>query len=186
MGWRRRHRRGAPGLAVFAAPAGLLGLIGCGGDDDDDGGGAQPLIEEIAPAVAAVEAELDARVRYFEINATPQLVNLFVAGDDATTVTPYVYAGGELRAPGPTSPVSGGTPFEVGSVTDDLAAVLEGVTTELPDSSVSVFVIYSDDTGDPRYGATVVSDAGGVLDVDLGPDGEVLAADPRSAMPEGG
>ena len=43
-----------------------------------------------------------------------------------------------------------------------------------------MFVVYADDLGAPRYGATVVSGEGGVLDVDLGPTGEVLAVDPRS------
>lgn len=158
----------------------LAGLGGCGGDDGDDGDAARPVIDEIAPAIAAVEAELGPSVQYLEINATLQLVNLFVADGDAGTVTPYVYAGGALRTPGPARPVSGGTPFDADEVSDDLDAVIGGVTDELPDSTISVFVIYPDEVGSPRYGATVVSDEGGVLDVELGPAGEVLAVDPRS------
>ena len=58
-----------------------LTLSACGGDGDDN---VTPVLDQIAPAVAAIEAELGGPQQYFEINATPQLVNLFVAIDGAT------------------------------------------------------------------------------------------------------
>ncbi|MFV0308025.1 MAG: hypothetical protein ACK5OX_09825 [Desertimonas sp.] len=152
-----------------------LSVGSCGGDEGDDA--SRPLIADIDPAIDAVERELGGAQRYFEINATPQLVNLFVADVDAGTVTPYVYAGDRLQDPGEAVAVSGGTPFTAADVSEDLGAIIGGVTDELPDSDVSVFVIFPDEAGRPRYGATVTSASGGVLEVDLGADGQVLAVD---------
>jgi len=156
----------------------MLTVVGACSDDDSEA--QRPLVDQIEPAIDALESALGGPQSYFEINATPQLINLFVADDGAATVVPYVVAGGELQTPGPSSPVTGGTPFVAADVSADLVEVLDGVTTELERSDISVFVIYPDDTGAPRYGATVVSAEGGVLDVELGPAGEVLAVDPRS------
>ena len=165
--------------AVVAAVAILGVAAGC--SDDGEGSDVQrPLVDQIQPAIEAVEAALGGAQSYFEINATPQLVNLFVADGTSDTVVPYVFAGDELQEPGPSSPVSGGTPFVAEDLTTDFDGVLAGVTAELENSDISVFVIYADAAGVPRYGATVVSSEGGVLDVELGPTGEVLAVDPRS------
>ncbi len=164
---------------AVAGAATMLAVLGACSDDDDPEA-LRPLVDQIQPAIEALESALDGPRSYFEINATPQLVNLFVADVEAGIVVPYVFASGELQEPGPSSPVSGGTSFAAADVTADLDQVLAGVTTELPNSNVRVFVVYADDTGAPRYGATVVSGEGGVLDVELGPTGEVLAVDPRS------
>lgn len=160
--------------ALALASVLLIGLAACSSDGDD---GSRPTLDAIVPAIEAVEAALGGAQQYFEINATAQLVNLFVADVDEGTVTPYVFAGGELQQPGDPAPVSGGTPFSADQISDDLDTILDGVTDDLPDSDVSVFVIYAGDDG-PRYGATVTADEGGVLDIDLGADGEVLAVDP--------
>ena len=63
--------------AVAVAVTATLVLGGCGGGDDDDA--ALPLLDEIGPAMAAVAGELGGTPQYFEVNATPQVVNLFVA-----------------------------------------------------------------------------------------------------------
>ena len=132
----------------------------CGGDDDE---AVRPLVDQIAPAIAAVEAELGGPQQYFEINATPQVVNLFVATDGATMVVPYVYVGGELASPAEPTTAEGAT-FVADAVTFDPATILDGVTDELPDSDVVLFSIVGGPGGAVQYGATVQSDEGGTLD----------------------
>lgn len=148
---------------------------GCGGGDDDEP--VRPLLAEIAPAIAAVEAELGGPQQYFEINATPQLVNVFVATDDANRVVPYVFVGGELGSPAEATTAEGAT-FSSDAVTFDPATVLDGVTEELTDADVVLFSIVGGPDGAVQYGAGVQSDAGGTLDVVLGPDGAVQSVDP--------
>ena len=82
-----------------------------------------------------MEAELGGAQQFFEVNATPQVVNVFVATDGATSVTPYVYVGGELAPAGAPSTAEGAT-FAAGALTFDPATVLDGLTTELPGSAV--------------------------------------------------
>ncbi len=60
--------------------------------------GSPPRVDLIDDAVAALEAELGGPQRYFEINATPQLVNLFVELNDGALVQPWVYLDGELSS----------------------------------------------------------------------------------------
>jgi hypothetical protein len=85
---------------LAAALVGATALAGCG---DDDGDVALPAVEDIAPAVAALEASLGGPQDYFELDATVLGVTLWVAGtaaddDGATTATPYLYVGGECRS----------------------------------------------------------------------------------------
>ena len=146
----------------------------CGGDDDE---AVRPVVDQIAPAIAAVESELGGPQQFFEINATPQVVNLFVATDGGTMVTPYVYVGGEVASPAEPTTAEGAT-FVADAVTFDAATILDGVTDELPDSDVARLSIVGGPGGAVRYGATVQSDAGGTLEIVLGPDGTVQSVDP--------
>ena len=74
----------------------VAALGGCDGDGDEDS--TLPVaIEDIGPALDAIEAELGAGQQFFEVNATPQLVNLFVAVDDATSAVPYIFVDGDLH-----------------------------------------------------------------------------------------
>ena len=173
-------RRRVRGIAALAAVAvGVAAVPAC--SDDDDGGdpdvAVAPVIEEIAPAIAAVEADLGGPQAYFEVNATGSTVNLFVATDDATTVTPYRYLAGELLPPEPASTASGPT-FTADALTYDPATVLDRVADELDDPFVARFAIAAAPDGTPQYFASVVSDQGGTLEVTLGPDGSVQAVDP--------
>ena len=164
--------------AVVAVAAMLTVVGAC--RDDNDAEGQRPLVDQIQPAIEALESALGGPQSYFEINATPQLVNLFVADVEQGIVVPYVFAGGDLQEPGPARGVTGGTPFVAADVTAELDQVLAGVTAELPSSDVNVFIIYANERGTPQHAATVFSREGGVLDVELSPTGEVLVVDPRS------
>lgn len=145
-------------------------LVACGGDDETEA--LRPSIESIAPAVAALEAELGGPQQYFEINATAQFVNLFVAVDGATQVRAYVYVGGELGPPKPAEGAEGVT-FAAADLAFDAERVLHGVSDELPDSDITVFSVIEGADGAPQYSAIVESDEGGVLDVTFGGDGTV-------------
>ena len=152
-------------------------LVGCGGDGDDPPGGL-PIVAEIAPAIAAVEAELGGPQDYFEINATTQLVNLFVATDDRSTATAYVYLGGELQPPAPPQDVASGGTFIAEALDLDPDVILTGIAEELDDPDVTQFVIVGGPGGAVQYSAFVVSSEGGILDVLLGADGAVLGVTP--------
>jgi hypothetical protein len=152
----------------------LLGACG----DDDEPPAALPLVGEIAPAVAAVEAELGGPQDYFEVNATPQLVNLFVATDAGSTATAYVYLDGELQPPAPPGQVAGGATFRAEALDFDPDLVFSGIAEELGDPTVTQFVVVGGPGGAVQYSAFVTSSEGGVLDVLLGPDGAVLGVDP--------
>ena len=112
-----------------------LTLSACGGDGDDN---VTPVLDQIAPAVAAIEAELGGPQQYFEINATPQLVNLFVAIDGATRVAPYVYVGGELAPGGRSGRRRRSDVRQPTSLSFDPDAVLDAVGAELPDADVEL------------------------------------------------
>jgi hypothetical protein len=153
----------------------VLALAGCGGSGDDDGI-AWPA--DVYAAVDAVEAELGAGQEYFEVTANPQLTNVFVATDDAAAAVPYLYVDGELQPPAPALTGASGFTFTADAIDFDPDAVLGRVADELPDASIDALSVEGGDGGVVRYVVSVRSDVGGLLDVTVGPDGEVLAVDP--------
>jgi hypothetical protein len=161
-------------VALVAAALLAVGTVGCGGDD---GGPERPVLAEIAPAIAAVEAKLGGPQQYFEINATAQVVNLFVADAAKTSVTAYVYVGDSLAQVGEPAGAQGNT-FAASAITFDPGTVLDQVGDELPDSDIALFTIAGGPGGAVQYTASVQSKEGGTLEVTLGPDGAVLSVDP--------
>lgn len=165
--------------SVAAAVIGLVVLTGvaCGGDDDG-GAGDDTFVSGIRPAIEAVEAELGAGQEFFEVTANQQVINLFVAVDDATAAVPYVYLDGQLQPPAPTLTGASGFTFGADSVDFDEDSVLDAVAEELPDSTIEALSIEGGDGGVVRYVIALSSPAGGRLDVTVAPDGAVLAVDP--------
>jgi len=135
-----------------------------------------PLLDQIAPAIAALEAEMGRSQDYFEINATARLVNLFVAFNNGAVAQPWLYLGGKLTSTG-IQPASGGT-FAASSVDFDPDVVLSQVLTEVPGISIESFYIHGDGQGNVLYGVLATSGKGGGLDVVLGADGSVKSVDP--------
>jgi hypothetical protein len=189
----RTSRRVAAAVPVVAAAllaCGALVVAGCSDDDrapatsdgpvapSTDGGATdqRPLrVDLIAPALDAIEAELGPQ-RYFEVNATSSLVNVFVADESAGTVTPYVFVDGELSARDP-SPAEGAT-FDRDALDDlDPERVTGQVSAELPDSIQDAFVVEGGLDGTVRYSLVVSSSAGGQLLVVVAGDGTVLSVD---------
>src|SRR3954447_1216934 len=103
-------------VAMVAAMLLVGGAVACGDDDDSAAAPERPALDQIAPAIAAVESKLGGPQQYFEVNATPQVVNLFVADATATSVTPYVYVGGAVAPAGPSQGAQGNT-FSAAAVT---------------------------------------------------------------------
>jgi hypothetical protein len=158
---------------VTAVAAAALG--GCG--DGDDATAVVPELDQIGPAIEALESELGGPQRYFEVNATGSTINLFVASDDATRVTGHSYLAGELLPPDEPREASGAT-FEASAIDFDPDTVLDRVLDELDDPVITRFVIVGGPGGAVQYAASVVSEQGGVLDVLLGADGTIQSVDP--------
>jgi hypothetical protein len=164
-------------LAVGAAV--LVALAGCtGGDDDGESSASDSFVVEVRAAAAAVEAELGGPQEFFEITATPQLTNVFVAVDDATAVIPYTFVDGELEAPAPRIEGVQGQTFRLEAVDFDAAKVLSGVETDLASSTIDAFSVEGGPGGFVRYVVSVRSEQGGVLDVVVAPSGAVIEVRP--------
>jgi hypothetical protein len=162
-------------IAVAVVVAALV--VGCGGSNGDDSGPAV-RVDDIGPAIEAVEAQLGDGQQFFEVNATAQLVNVFVAVDDATSAVPYVFFEGELQPPAPALAVESGFTFGADAVDFDADTVLDAVADELPESTIDGFAIEGGDGGIVRYLVSTRSPQGGVLAVTVAPDGTVLEVDP--------
>ena len=170
-------------LAVAAV--GMLALVGvaCGGDDDGGGGevGADDgFVADIRPAIDAIESELGAGQAFFEITASRQVINLFVAVDDATAALPYVFLDGELQPPAPKLTGASGFTFAGNALDFDEVSILDAVSSELPDSTIEALSIEGGDGGIVRYVVATLSPGGGRLDVTVSSDGAVLEVDPVS------
>ena len=88
-------------------------------------------VELIRPAVAALETQLGGPQRYLEVNATPTLVNLFVAVSNATQAVAYVYVDGKLSEPAPPEQVKADAPtFGASDIVFDEATVLNPLLVE--------------------------------------------------------
>lgn len=164
------------GSVALAAALGCGAVIGCGGDDEE--GQDLSFAGDLARAVAAVEAELGAGQAYFEVTATPQLTNIFVAVDDATAAMPYVFIDGELNPPAPTLDGASGFTFAADALDYDPDLILAQVAVEVPGATIESLSVVGADDGTVRYAAITRSSEGGRLDVTVAPDGRVLEVDP--------
>ena len=156
----------------------LLVLAACAGGADGDST-PHPLVAEIGPALDRLEPDTE----LFQVSGTPEGVELVVSNDGQAIG--YTYAAGELSAGEPLGAATGLT-FLPADVTFDPAHVLDGVTGELDDPVITRFEVVAGPAG-VVYSALVLSDAGGVLQVDLAADGTVqkkdaLGAQCRSSM----
>ncbi|MEI6403691.1 MAG: hypothetical protein WCP59_16060 [Actinomycetota bacterium] len=184
-------------LLVLAASASVMtGLVACSGNDsvpslpvdstvallstECPAAADQPLaVDQIAPAIAAVEAELGGSQEYFEVNAADVVVNLFVAdtaADGSSTVTPYAFSRGELTAQ-PASPADGNR-FTADAVQIDPQRVLSCLVEQLPSSMLTAFVVEGGPNGVVRYSVVAASEQGGQLVVEVSGSGQVLSVDP--------
>lgn len=177
-------------VAVIVACLAAAGsVVGCSDSKSSDGtsaanlttstgapipvGEAPLLIEQIRPAIAAVEAALGGPQQFFEVNATPTLINLFVAAEGGTSAIAYIYQAGALQPPADPEPASGPT-FAADELTFDESRVLATVVGSLPNSTFRGFSAVGVQGGGVSYVVTVESALGGSLEVTVGPTGAIL------------
>ena len=137
---------------------------------------ALPIVEQIDDAIAALEAELGGSQEYFEINATPLLVNLFVALEAGTAAQAWVYLDGALTSK-ESQPAQGGT-LRRANLDFDPATILLHLQSELPGAAVESFYILGDGQGAVQYGALLTTAQGGAIDVQLRSDGQIISSEP--------
>lgn len=158
--------------------ASLIALAACsGGSDQTTSGGRDSFVSDVAAAAAAVDAALGGPQEFFEITATPQFTNVFVAIDGGTAAVPYIYLDGELQAPAPRIEGAAGQTFTADAIDFDEATVLEGVEKDVPNATIDAFSVEGGRGGFVRYVVSARSEQGGVLDIVVAPSGAVIEVD---------
>jgi hypothetical protein len=138
---------------------------------------APPRVDLINTAITALEERLGGPQRYFEINATSQLINLIVALNDGAVAQPWVYLDGELSSTDGVE--ASGFTFSAATLDFDPDRLLSKLQAELPQSSPDLFFVEGGAGGIVRYSVAVTSQQGGQLVVVVGRDGTVLSVDPN-------
>jgi len=155
--------------------ASLVVVAACSGRSDEaTSGGRDSFVSDIAAAAAAVDAALGGPQEFFEITATPQLTNVFVAIDGGTAAVPYIYLDGELQAPAPRIDGAAGQTFKADAIDFDEATVLDGVENDLPNATIDAFSVEGGPGGFVRFVVSARSEQGGVLDIVVAPSGAVI------------
>lgn len=145
-------------------------ILGCGGDAR-----VGLNVDEIDEAVAAVVEVTGRPAMFFEINATPDLINLFLDDGNGNAIN-FVWEDGALRDETEAAP-AGGRAFDASAMTfttDVYALVAE----ELPKSVLRAFTITADGpNGEVLNRVMVQSERGGQFGVLVESDGKILGSD---------
>ncbi len=148
-------------------------------------------IHQIGTALDALEQKAGADLEFFEINATTELVNIFVATDldgipnadglpDA--VVHYVFTEKDGLETAPDSVGANGPTFARTALDYEPSTILRKVLSELPDSTPQMFVLTAagtaaESTGIVQYRLIMQSSQGGQMSVVLTNSGEIVGTD---------
>ncbi|MGB3736162.1 MAG: hypothetical protein WA964_14485 [Ilumatobacter sp.] len=169
----------------------------CSGSDASDGRSAATDVDENGPveasetpdvpapefvldvraALDAVESELGGAQEFFEVTSNAQFTNVFVAVDDGSAAVAYLYVDGELQPPAPKQEGASGNTFVTADVDFVDDRILSGVSADLPESDIDAISVVGDGFG-ATYVLAATSDAGGFLDIVVGPEGDIFSVDP--------
>lgn len=182
----RARRRSIHTLVRFAGSLTLVVLLVAGCSSDEGQGASTSVglssrsttlqVDMIQASVAALEAQLGGPQRYFEVNASPTVVNLFVAIEGATQAVAYVTVGGIVQPPAAAVEASGPT-FAAADAQFDSATVLTQVQEQLPTSEFRLFSITGTPAGTAQYQVTMQSSKGSTFLVLLNAAGDILGTD---------
>ncbi len=137
-------------------------------------------VSDIDNAVAAVSEVLGKAPEFYEINATPTLVNLFAADGKGNAIN-FVFEEGKLAQETSVAPAEGES-FSASGMAFN-SKVFSRVQKELPDSILRAFSIIGDNpTGGVQYRVVLQSDMGGQLAVFVDPTGKILGTDVMSGL----
>ena len=148
-------------------------------------------IDQIETALNALEQKDGADLEFFEINATTDLVNIFVATDldgipnadglpDAVVHYDFTEKDGLETAPDPVG--ANGPTFARTALDYEPSTILRKVLSELPDSTPQMFVLTAagtatESTGTVQYRLIMQSSQGGQMSVVLTNSGEIIGTD---------
>ena len=159
-------------LCVFALAVAVLS--GCGSSKE------ALLVSDIDNAVEAVAEVLGKTPEFYEINATPTLVNLFAADGKGNAIN-FVFEEGKLAQETSVAPAQGES-FSAAEMTFN-SKVYKRVQKELPESILRAFSVIGDNpTGGVQYRVVLQSDRGGQLAVFVDPTGKILGTDVMSGL----
>ena len=137
-------------------------------------------VSDIDNAVAAVSKVLGKAPEFYEINATPTLVNLFAADGKGNAIN-FVFEEGKLAQETSVAPAEGES-FSASGMAFN-SKVFTRVQKELPDSILRAFSIIGDNpAGGVQYRVVLQSDMGGQLAVFVDPTGKILGTDVMSGL----
>lgn len=159
---------------LFVVALATVVMSGCGSSKE------ALSVSDIDNAVAAVSKVLGKAPEFYEINATPTLVNLFAADGKGNAIN-FVFEEGKLAQETSVAPAEGES-FSASGMAFN-SKVFSRVQKELPDSILRAFSIIGDNpTGGVQYRVVLQSDMGGQLAVFVDPTGKILGTDVMSGL----
>ena len=159
---------------LFVIALATVVMSGCGSSKE------ALSVSDIDNAVAAVSKVLGKAPEFYEINATPTLVNLFAADGKGNAIN-FVFEEGKLAQETSVAPAEGES-FSASGMAFN-SKVFSRVQKELPDSILRAFSIIGDNpAGGVQYRVVLQSDMGGQLAVFVDPTGKILGTDVMSGL----
>ena len=178
-------------MVTAVALSGVLLTISSCGKSSSEPETAGLRLDQIEVALDAVEEVAGADLNFFEINATTELVNIFVAtdldgvpNDDGLpdAVERYVFTEKDGLEIDPELVGANGPTFQRSALDYDPTTILNKVLAELPNSTPQMFVITAAGTaeaptGTVQYRLLMQSTQGGQMSVVLTNSGEIVGTD---------